>query len=448
MSDHTPDHTHAHYYLVNAVTGTALATNSYASESGGMSPGTTINGYTRFGKPGDYNEAFKFSVQWLGGHVELSSKRTGLSICVSHDKTTDKREICQTYSPHSIATIAYDRNMKVGEVEDSLPGPRMASSLWEMEEVDHGTFTFRNAKTQGYLAVRDGTPRNDSATQQHLEASQLCHWKLIRAGVQELSSTPTPGFSLAEDIRDNNYFKLAVPRSEDIPMAGATATAKIDALGKMIGIFPDQNATEELYKALVKAMKQIVREELVADNITDAMGVLNSARLATRVDEASLSDDELKTLLLAAISKYDDCIGALTTSANARPGLPVFNQAATEQLTLFRAIGMIEGEAAYSRNTWAERAAIYRKHLAQTYEEMLKDRLALITKEGLMEMHFTSHDTYQPSVNNAKRIKVDPDHFDTMYAWRVQQMSHHLNLECGDVARTLSLWDEGLAQAA
>ena len=116
----------------------------------------------------------------------------------------------------------------------------------------------------GYASLQYPNPTqgNPAFLKQHIDAAK---WVLVDASQKAILDADVPGFSLKKDLRQNKWFKLFVANPEDIPGVGKTAAGKIDSIGKLIGLFPDQNETEELYKALTKATQQIVNQAFLQD---------------------------------------------------------------------------------------------------------------------------------------------------------------------------------------
>lgn len=466
--------THSHFYIVSKVTGATLGVDGFASEDGGMTGHTTINQYVKFGDEDQYNEAFKFSFRdMLDGTHEITSKRTGMSIGACGDfearmgRFVEGSQIVQCPSEGSTNLVAQRLGFSRDDVWRALPARITGATAWVIEEQSDGVFSLRNSVTKAYLSVPDKRRRDDQPVVQHTELSDLGHWEFRQAGMAQFNMrSDISDLELQSDMRDNAYFKLAVPQPGDIPMVGNTAAAKIDAFGKLIHIFPDQNATEELYKALVKAIEQIVDVALLKNRIINIKGELNEVRLDLQEAHDHMTPKHLYDWMQRAVDLYNGPIGDLRTDENRKAGLPFYIQAATEQLTILRAMAMIDCEENNAQETWLNLCQKHHDHVNQTYQDMLSDRLSekILTKEGgpthgflgmdaTTLVHSRSHDLYQPAYVgddksiNGKLMAVWPPstkYFDMMYRWRQQQMSHEFNIEYGDVAWLLWLWREGI----
>jgi hypothetical protein len=454
----------AHYYIINSVTNTALAVNTYlsADEGGGMTSGTRINQYTTFGKKDKYNESFKFSFTPLGGtKYEITSKRTGMSMCVYKDSKHEGALIVQSFGRHDLDRLGHSYGWSHNTLSKSLPGNLFGSTNWHITEED-GEYMLYNHVTGGYLAVTSDAPHDDHYTVQYdlqpnehnTPRGKRAKWHLVPASIYEQSqNNTTAAYAPEKDLRDNDWFIMLVPQPSDAPYGGATLAARLGVIGKMTGLFPDQDKMQVLFKALVKAMKQIVTQGFIIDNINDAQGIINAARNGLLEDLDSLDDKTAYDILHEIKVKYDDAIGQLMVGANAKGGLCVFMQAASEQLGIIRSMGMFGDKHEFAKNTWAATATLYHKHLDVTYKAMLGDRLKLIHDVDLTfvnmmggQHHVHSIDTYQPSRHNEKSMYVNgASHGRVLQAWRKQQMTTQLNIELGDVDAQLAFWKESIA---
>ncbi len=416
MTTTLPD---GHYYLVNVATKEALGVDRFLSSDEGMYAGTAINQYVHKGYP--YKESFKFRPLPADSDagIRFNSKRTGMCIGVKGNSTTDRAQLVQGFEGNDIAGTSLDWQLNQRELEGKP------------------CYEIVNLGTGGSMAVPASNEADDSWTlQSFAEFGPLSAWHVIEAKTFEyFDANPyAPGFQLQKDIRDNNWFKLVVPNPSDIPYVGATASDKIDAIGKLLGIFPDQNAFEELYKSLVKAMQQIIGQGFIKDNIDDALGQLNAARASLDTVKQEKNEDMVWQAMNRAKLKYDEVIGPLMVSVNASAGLYPFMQAASEQLAILHSMA---GLRTKGDEVVKEKAKQYADHLEATYRKMSDDRMGLIlTKLFLVPLSTQTIylDEYQDT-----RICQDTKEYMPLDQYR-NIMHEHFSTELGHPLDLVSQW--------
>jgi hypothetical protein len=415
-----------HYYIVNRANGHFLAPCILENKNVGwygMAAGIDIYQYDQSGseyQTEDYRQSFKWMIEFVDGNKDLvrfNNKWTGQYLGVTDDSKESGARLTQ---------------MKAGSID------------WLLKEVEfEGTqaasYQIVNRMTGGSMAVQSAQDGNATFTVQiksNVFYTPENAWALIEANQFENGSgaSGTPTFKLQEDIRDNNWFKLAIPQPADIPYAGATATAKIDAIGKMIGIFPDQNELEELYNTLVEAMKQIIEQALMKNELNNVMGDWNTVHINLNAYKGTKNPQKLLEALEDAGKMYAEITGRLMVEDVKEEGLVLFMQAASEHLASIWSIEILS--PGMTGQGYMATAQTYATHLRNTFEEMKEKRLALII-ENLIFI-YRLEDPYQRTRIVGTR---DANLYNTLDEHR-QIMGSHFTVEFGDPHSLAQSWME------
>jgi hypothetical protein len=395
-----------HYYIVNVGNGNVLAPYITKDDWYSMSAGINIYQYNQTtteykNQYKDFRQSFKWMIEFVdieNNLVRFNNKWSGMYLAVKNDSNEVGAQLCQA---------------KDGSIN------------WKLLERDKHTYQIDNDLTGGSAAIPSMKPSHESAVvQERMYFSKArMTWKLVEANTFENGdyyAAETPAVKL-EHISNNNWYEMTVPTPNDSSGRGTTLSDRIDAIGKMLEIFPQKNDSQKLHQALAHTMKQIIKQTFLEGNLNDLMRDLFDVRANLKTFRYEKDQQRLKGALDDAMHKYDAIIDRLIVSELKDAGLVLFMQAASEQLAIIHSIESLVPSSTLLRET----AQKYTHHLLETYTQIKKKRMALIKESPTLYAANRYTDDYQ-----RKRHVNHPDNeaFYTLNDY-IEMMGIHFDTE-------------------